>query len=500
MRNKLFFLVIIGTLLLFVGCNNEVLNEDGFADKQTGLEKTLSITAQMPGGEPATRVSLTPDVNQTILKWEVGNQIHLLFMQASTSTVKKQVVTVSNISADGKNATFSVTLPDEITDGEFDLYGVHGGGGLLESDPTKLILPVNVGDAASLESIAEQNHVVLHFAKESIQIDNPDPVNVNFQHLGSLFNISIINSSPATLQHLKEIRLTSDTEGWAYNSGADGNTFDLLTKEFSASEGTDNHISFSVDNINLNEQILSFWGWYPPTTAWPELRLELINTEDGSIAVSGNTKSARTSTLETGKNYTFYAKWNGTELEFTNEPFNIEMDKELWENALVSNDHHDVPTYRNLSDLWTPPTATSYFRYRPSTAEIPNWFTIDLGKRYYFGKILVNQHLGGDWRFGKDSPKIFEIWASNEKSTNWDDWTRLGEFEIIKPSGLPYKSLSTEDVTLAAIGSEFNFPYINKSFQYVRFKTLETWGIGVSNADDKGVMLRQLTLWGLAAE
>src|SRR5690606_8254636 len=172
-----------------------------------------------------------------------------------------------------------------------------------------------------------------------------------------------------------------------------------------------------------------------------------------------------------------------------------EMDKSLFSNAALLDDYYQ-PRYTNnpLSMLWTPGGST-YFLMRNNDPELtlPNWFTIDLGRAYKFGRMRVNQlSHSTNWMFSLGTPRVFEIWGSNVKSTNWDDWTLLGEFESIKPSGRPIGDLSEDDKALATRGEDYDFDPLDQSFRYVRFKTLQTWG------GTPDVSLLELTFWGQA--
>ncbi len=171
--------------------------------------------------------------------------------------------------------------------------------------------------------------------------------------------------------------------------------------------------------------------------------------------------------------------------------FEVEFDKSLWLDANLSDDFN-VPRYGALSQLWTPGPTTYFFMKQDMVGlRLPNWVTIDLGRRYIFGRMLIeltNHH--NNWKYTQGTPKTFEIWGSNEPSTDWEVWTLLGAFEIVKPSGLPVGQLTADDHAKAEVGHEFDFPYQENSFRYIRFKTLTTFG---GNAD---VNFREITLWG----
>lgn len=194
----------------------------------------------------------------------------------------------------------------------------------------------------------------------------------------------------------------------------------------------------------------------------------------------------------------FTDKWHNSSdtLELNITPlFEVEFDKSLWKDAALPDDSN-VPRYGALSQLWTPGT-TTYFFIKPDMPGLvlPNWWTIDLGKEYYFGRMHVHNVSHADtWMYARGTPEMFEIWGSNVKSTDWNDWTLLGEFTCVKPSGSPLGTVTQEDRDQALAGDSYDFDPINQSFRYMRFKTLKTFG---NNLD---TYLLELTFYGKANE
>lgn len=157
--------------------------------------------------------------------------------------------------------------------------------------------------------------------------------------------------------------------------------------------------------------------------------------------------------------------------------FEEEFDKSLWSDAALSDDSN-LPRYSPLYQLWTP-GETTYFFVSPNIPGLilPAWFTIDFGKRYRFGRMKVdNVRHHVNWMYAQGTPEIFEIWGSNEKTTDWSKWTLLGSFRCEKPSGLPVGTLSAEDQAQIKLGDTYDFEPSVNSYRYMRFKTVKTFG------------------------
>ena len=311
------------TVILFLGaCSNqdEVLTENDNNESA----RTLSLTASMPEGEPQTRVDLKRNGKNIELTWIVGDVINLAYVQNGITRTGN--ATVASISNGGKTADFgTVTLPSGINPGVFDVYGVYGGGGITPNT-TNAILPTNPGSAYSLNHVQTRRDVMLYFTFKDFNTTNDANSNVDFQHLGSLFSITLKNNCTTNL-NLRYARLegiTADNENWAYNSGAGGNSFDLVNATFDTTETLGNSISFTteVNVLPSGGGEMTFWAWYPllPNNSWPELRLELENST-GVFLSSVNSKDARPTSAVAGKNYHFYAEYDGVNLNFTNDLF-----------------------------------------------------------------------------------------------------------------------------------------------------------------------------------
>jgi hypothetical protein len=321
-----YLLIFAALILLGVGCQSEEIPPVGEDELDVSEEseelRTFSLTASMPEESGSTRIAFTQVGKDVALTWEEGDQLDLLFVQGSTQV--KQTVTVNNISADGKRAGFEFTVPEGI-EGTFDLYGVYGGGGLSDSDPSLAVLPLITGSAPTLESLAEGKKFMMVFSQTGLNTDSPQ-ASVTFRHLGSLFCLTLKNASGSALENLGRAELVSTGSGWAYNSGTEQHFYNLVDGTFQNTGTAGSFITLYGDGgdggVATNET-LSFWGWYPPLPEgnWPELTLELYDKNNTLLGTSSNVKPARTSPTSPGMCYHFYVVWNDAGLHFTDDSY-----------------------------------------------------------------------------------------------------------------------------------------------------------------------------------
>jgi len=188
--------------------------------------------------------------------------------------------------------------------------------------------------------------------------------------------------------------------------------------------------------------------------------------------------------------------------------YEAEVAKGLMRHHLLDNDYY-VPSFstRPLSNLWNGPStaAGSNFVLAAGTGnDFPWWFTIDLGRKYFIGRMnmLSSPALATgstniySFFFQNTSPRVFEVWGSNNPavSGSWDSWTLLDRFESIKPSGLPIGNNSAEDIALGLAGEDFTFSNYDVAYQYIRIKVVDSW------SSQFGFILQEMTLWGAPTE
>ena len=325
MKIKTLYFTIIFAILLFGACSNEEILP--VADKSLSAQ-SISFIASMPDDGPNTRLSMEQEGKNITYKWEEDDVIQVAIVQGE---IKELVVaTVANISENGNKADINLQMP---TQKEFDinlpvnLYGVYGGGGIdigaTDINP-RAILPKKPGSRRTLADVQNEKDVMLYFKLENIYPLDPQVTSIPFEHLGSIFSITVTNTSSTVLSKLSEARITGvgGDSDWAYNSGAGGKSYDLVSEVFLDAESGGNYISFNSmdqsnnDDLQVGESKI-YWGWYPPLPdkVWPKLKLKLKGaTKNWTTTI--NSKPARKSPTAAGRAYYFNAEWDGSELSF----------------------------------------------------------------------------------------------------------------------------------------------------------------------------------------
>ncbi|GAB3417614.1 DUF4959 domain-containing protein [Niabella aquatica] len=110
----------------------------------------------------------------------------------------------------------------------------------------------------------------------------------------------------------------------------------------------------------------------------------------------------------------------------------------------------------------------------------PQYITFDLGQMAKLSRIKIWNYSefmsnGKHQFFYNGQLRRFEIWGSATANPDWSTWTKLGAFENIKPSGLPYGTTSQEDWDAGIAGFDYNMdPNVGK-VRYLRIKCLQNW-------------------------
>lgn len=129
-------------------------------------------------------------------------------------------------------------------------------------------------------------------------------------------------------------------------------------------------------------------------------------------------------------------------------------------------------------------------------AAFPKWFSFDLGAIHKLDRFRIwGVHDGREFDAG--NVREFELWGSNEPAADgsFDGWTRLGEFEVVKPSGLPDGQLADEDRQAAAEGVEFQLATGTSPARYLRFVVVSTFDTPAGSPSGASWLL-EMSFWG----
>ena len=314
---KMVFVLAVVCILLSAGCQKTEEVNDPLAES-----KTFTVTAVMPVDNGARIATEQQDDRSIKLMWQEGDWVDLCLVQGSKKIARK--VTVKNISDDRLSAQLDITTPDG-WNGEFNLYGIYGGNGLVPSDPIKAVLPSDPWSRTGLSdgecSVENKKDVMLYCKLEHIDPASGSDLLTSFEHIGALFCV-LVNTAKEVSTSVAKAEI-KDHEATAkiplYNNvNHGGMRFDLIT-------GTvDNVDEATILNFEGKDETVApgvtrvWWGWYPPnpaTNTWPDLKLTLRTSDE--VEVISTTYPFKVPLIpKRGKVYYIHAVWDGEKLTF----------------------------------------------------------------------------------------------------------------------------------------------------------------------------------------
>jgi hypothetical protein len=170
-------------------------------------------------------------------------------------------------------------------------------------------------------------------------------------------------------------------------------------------------------------------------------------------------------------------------LEITIKPlFEQLMPKSAYVGVHLANDTKVIGTYpvSNLFDGQFLEWWGSYFTDR--TVDVGNHLvTFDIGAKAKLSRLRIwnfSEPIGGQrMYYYLGAMKKFRIWGSNtlNDGTLDSNWTLMGEYEIKKPSGLPYGQENNDDLLAARDGADYEVALDKPAVRYLRIECLENW-------------------------
>lgn len=171
-------------------------------------------------------------------------------------------------------------------------------------------------------------------------------------------------------------------------------------------------------------------------------------------------------------------------LEINIEPlFEQLMPKSAFAAVHLPNDAKTINNAYPVSNLWDGQFLEywgSYFTDR--TIDVGNHLvTFDIGAKTKLSRLRLwqfSEPIGGKrLYYYLGAMRKFRIWGSNtlNDGTLDSNWTLMGEYEIKKPSGLPYGQEDNDDLIAAKDGADYEIALDKPAVRYLRIECLDNW-------------------------
>lgn len=235
------------------------------------------------------------------------------------------------------------------------------------------------------------------------------------------------------------------------------------------------------------------------SNTWEEYELSFSTLENDKRSIRGYPAEPRwfgVVLMDKFGNYSDTLKVQATPL------YERMLDKSKFTDGHLQGDNNTSYLNRPLSKIWDNNYNDNGIWHTIPTAGFtpPLTFTIDLGVYAKLSRMILYNR-GHTFYYAQHNPRYFEVWASDSLSHDYNDtfwsvgdwrkeWIRLGDFEVVKPSGLPMGQNTSEDIAASDAGFEFIFESGVKKVRYVRFVVKETW------AKTAALHIREVDIFG----
>lgn len=143
----------------------------------------------------------------------------------------------------------------------------------------------------------------------------------------------------------------------------------------------------------------------------------------------------------------------------------------------------DGPTVYPISNLWNNGSDEYYDSYFTERNENDPYHLVTFGigqiaklsriHIYNFGEPIGTPPQR--YYFYLGAMKKFRIYGSNELIDDINQWTLMGEYEVVKPSGLPYLQENAADTEAGELGVECLIDVDKPAVRYLRIMCIENW-------------------------
>lgn len=129
----------------------------------------------------------------------------------------------------------------------------------------------------------------------------------------------------------------------------------------------------------------------------------------------------------------------------------------------------------SIEKMWDGNYASRFFVL---SGGLPFSFTFDMGNLVKLSRLKQWQNdADGKYLFTSQNVNKFQLWGSTTPNVTDDfaTWTYIGDFEAIKPSGLPLGETTADDVAYARAGEDFVVDLNAPPVRYLRVVVESTW-------------------------
>ncbi|MCH4551116.1 MULTISPECIES: DUF4959 domain-containing protein [Aestuariibaculum] len=167
--------------------------------------------------------------------------------------------------------------------------------------------------------------------------------------------------------------------------------------------------------------------------------------------------------------------------------FEMLMPREEMLPITLPNDAELIAAHTEVRDLFNGGTLEWYDSFFTSrTIDVGNHLvTFDIGRQTKLSRLHIwnfSEPIGGQrLYYYLGAMRKFRIWGANELNDgNLEDgtWTLMGEYEIIKPSGLPYGQEDNNDLIAAQDGADYEIDIEKPAVRFLRIECLLNWANG----------------------
>ncbi len=334
MKNTIFTLALLA--ILFASCTKAELKEE--------RPNTFTITASMPGNESnikattETRMAFEANGKGITTKWEAGDQLYVYFIQNGTSYMTEAPIVASSITPNGKQASFTVSLPASTTtfdnNAPFNLHFYYYNNSRVSSTSNYVAFFNTSYENYNTALSGERKFCPFLSYKHATQLEISDDlsaINFSLQHEGYVIALHIRNNStsPQNLPiwfYLSPKAGNNEVYNWFGPGGRITNNYwhpATETWEFPPASGF-YYMSFRLKKdasevlLGANETHIVY-RWAMGGEDAPELigSASMESGGGGHIPVSG-TLPATPGLLKKGKCIHVYLTYNGTNMAFVN--------------------------------------------------------------------------------------------------------------------------------------------------------------------------------------